>query len=267
MANQSLSDDSRTSLPCFSLDEQTLEILWDEGVQMEDLLQFSFERIGKLAAARGVEMSDERKAELWQYVARMKTEEPEWLSLDQIPADCSTMSFWDAPICLSTLSPGTAAGRQTPYTSTEAGSPPNGPSDSEPSTSDQSLWTLVSESMLGNCSQLAAWDRPSQVEASGRLPSTKHLQLSRCSLSPISPAAGPGRRGLGSRVVAFLKVLVGSGSRPRRRPLAREASASCAQTSPLKQRRTSSHFRSMRDSLPSFVRRPLRRKSRMPDVY
>lgn len=45
---------------------------------MEDLLEFSFERIGKLAAARGVEMSDERKAELWQYVARMKVSAP-WI--------------------------------------------------------------------------------------------------------------------------------------------------------------------------------------------
>ncbi|XP_077486061.1 uncharacterized protein LOC144097182 [Amblyomma americanum] len=74
---------SAYSLPCFSLDEKILQLLWDEGVQMEELLEFSFERVGRFAAERGVDVDDDHKDELWRYVQRMKAEQPDWLSLSQ----------------------------------------------------------------------------------------------------------------------------------------------------------------------------------------
>ncbi|CAN7988786.1 unnamed protein product [Ixodes hexagonus] len=155
-------------------------------------------------------------------------------------------------VCLSPPSPGNKTERQTPYTSTIAGSS----SDSE----------FVSDSMLGNCSQLAAWDRPSQTDASGRLRTTRPFRISRCSLSPISPAAGPGRKGLKSRIVAFLKVLIGSRYRSRRR-FTRGASTSCAPSTPLEQRGAPGRFRSMRNRLPTFVRRSLRGNCRRPHLF
>ncbi|XP_037579946.1 uncharacterized protein LOC119462731 [Dermacentor silvarum] len=90
-----MTDVSLASLPCFSLDEKILQILWDEGVQMEELLEFSFERVGKLAAERGVELDDANKEELWLYVQRMKAEQPDWVSLSHYQ-DRSSRQLFDS---------------------------------------------------------------------------------------------------------------------------------------------------------------------------
>lgn len=84
---------SVASLPCFSLDEKILQILWDEGVQMEELLDFSFERVGKLAAERGVQLDDAHKEELWLYVQRMKAEQQDWVSLSHYQDHSSRQQF------------------------------------------------------------------------------------------------------------------------------------------------------------------------------
>ncbi|KAL1416507.1 hypothetical protein MTO96_027871 [Rhipicephalus appendiculatus] len=60
---------------------------------MEELLDFSFERVGKLAAERGVQLDDAHKEELWLYVQRMKAEQPDWVSLSHYQDRSSRQKF------------------------------------------------------------------------------------------------------------------------------------------------------------------------------
>ncbi|XP_077486367.1 uncharacterized protein LOC144097550 [Amblyomma americanum] len=79
--------DSSRSLPCFSVDETVLNILWDEEIQMEDLLEFSFDRIDKLAAGRGKTVTVDEKERLWDYIERMRGEKDEWITKESLPWD------------------------------------------------------------------------------------------------------------------------------------------------------------------------------------
>ncbi|XP_042146035.1 transient-receptor-potential-like protein [Ixodes scapularis] len=63
---------SNKSLPCYSVDEQVLQILWEEQVDMNELLEFSFDRIEKLAKKHGNTISELQKEDLWEYVQRMR---------------------------------------------------------------------------------------------------------------------------------------------------------------------------------------------------
>ncbi|KAH7947635.1 hypothetical protein HPB52_014838 [Rhipicephalus sanguineus] len=65
----------------------------DEGVQMEELLDFSFERVGKLAAEKGVQLDDAHKEELWLYVQRMKAEQQDWVSMSHYQDHSSRQQF------------------------------------------------------------------------------------------------------------------------------------------------------------------------------
>ncbi|KAH6945701.1 hypothetical protein HPB50_009673 [Hyalomma asiaticum] len=77
--------DSGRSLSCFSVDENVQDLLWDEDVQMEELLNFSFDHIDKLAERRGKTISTTEKWRLWDYVQRMKREQPYWVTKESVP--------------------------------------------------------------------------------------------------------------------------------------------------------------------------------------
>ncbi|KAL1434950.1 hypothetical protein MTO96_011308 [Rhipicephalus appendiculatus] len=79
--------DSGRSLSCFSVDENVQDLLWDEDVQMEDLLDFSFDHIDKLAERRGKTITIAEKWRLWDYVQRMKREQPFWITKESVPWD------------------------------------------------------------------------------------------------------------------------------------------------------------------------------------
>lgn len=75
------------SLSCYSVDENVLEVLWDEEIQMEELLHFSFDHIDKLAERRGKTIASSEKWRLWDYVQRMRREQPYWVSKESVPWD------------------------------------------------------------------------------------------------------------------------------------------------------------------------------------
>ncbi|XP_075540580.1 uncharacterized protein LOC142575261 isoform X1 [Dermacentor variabilis] len=75
------------SLPCYSVDENVLEVLWDEKVDMEELLEFSFDHIDKLAESRGKTIESPEKWHLWEYVQQMKREQPYWVTKEAVPWD------------------------------------------------------------------------------------------------------------------------------------------------------------------------------------
>ncbi|KAH7983631.1 hypothetical protein HPB52_013195 [Rhipicephalus sanguineus] len=79
--------DSGRSLSCFSVDENVQDLLWDEDVQMEELLDFSFDHIDKLAERRGKTITIAEKWRLWDYVQRMKREQPYWITKESVPWD------------------------------------------------------------------------------------------------------------------------------------------------------------------------------------
>ncbi|XP_070384646.1 uncharacterized protein [Dermacentor albipictus] len=58
-----------------SVDENVIEVLSDEKVHMEELLDFSFNHIDKLAERRGKTISRAEKLRLWEYVQRMRREQ------------------------------------------------------------------------------------------------------------------------------------------------------------------------------------------------
>lgn len=79
--------DSGRSLSCFSVDENVQDLLWDEDVQMEELLDFSFDHIDKLAERRGKTITITEKWRLWDYVQRMKREQPYWITKESVSWD------------------------------------------------------------------------------------------------------------------------------------------------------------------------------------
>ncbi|XP_070385413.1 uncharacterized protein [Dermacentor albipictus] len=79
--------DSVRSLSCYSVDENVLEVLWDEKVDMEELLEFSFDHIDKLAERRGKTIGSPEKLHLWGYVQQMKREQPYWVTKEAVPWD------------------------------------------------------------------------------------------------------------------------------------------------------------------------------------
>ncbi|XP_070385168.1 uncharacterized protein [Dermacentor albipictus] len=79
--------DSVRSLSCYSVDENVLEVLWDEEVDMEELLEFSFDQIDKLAERRGKTIATTEKLRLWEYVQQMRCEQPYWVTKESVPWD------------------------------------------------------------------------------------------------------------------------------------------------------------------------------------
>ncbi|XP_075536117.1 uncharacterized protein LOC142571553 [Dermacentor variabilis] len=79
--------DSVRSLSCYSVDENVLEVLWDKKVHMEELLEFSFDHIDKLAERRGKTIASPEKFHLWEYVQQMKRERPYWVTKEAVPWD------------------------------------------------------------------------------------------------------------------------------------------------------------------------------------
>ncbi|XP_075536103.1 uncharacterized protein LOC142571544 [Dermacentor variabilis] len=79
--------DSVRSLSCYSVDENVLEVLWDEEVDMEELLEFSFDQIDKLAERRGKTIATTEKLRLWEYVQQMRREQPYWVTKESVPWD------------------------------------------------------------------------------------------------------------------------------------------------------------------------------------
>lgn len=77
---------SRRSLPCFSVDESVLHILWDEDVSMEQLLNFSYDHIDRLAAKRKTTVEPAEKDRLWDYIQTMKKEQPDWTTTAELEA-------------------------------------------------------------------------------------------------------------------------------------------------------------------------------------
>lgn len=69
--------ESVPSLSCYSVDEPVLGVLWDENVKPDQLLEFSFDRIDKLAAKHGATVKPREKSKFWEYVQRMKHEQSE----------------------------------------------------------------------------------------------------------------------------------------------------------------------------------------------
>lgn len=78
---------SQRSLACFSVDENVLDVLWDEEIGMEELLEFSFDHIDKLAARRGKTVTSDEKLRLWDYVQRMRSEQGDWITSDAVVWD------------------------------------------------------------------------------------------------------------------------------------------------------------------------------------
>lgn len=78
---------SERSLSAFSVDENVLELLWDEEVHMEELLEFSFDHVDKLAARRGTSVTSMEKLRLWDYIQQMRLEEPYWATPETVPWD------------------------------------------------------------------------------------------------------------------------------------------------------------------------------------
>ncbi|XP_070384852.1 uncharacterized protein [Dermacentor albipictus] len=58
-----------------SVDKNVIEVLSEEKVHMEELLEFSFNRIDKLAERRGKTIARAKKLRLWEYVQRMRREQ------------------------------------------------------------------------------------------------------------------------------------------------------------------------------------------------
>lgn len=79
--------DSVRSLSCYSVDENVLEVLWDEDIHMEELLEFSFDHIDQLAERRGKTIASTEKCRLWDYVQRMRCEQPYWVTKESVPWD------------------------------------------------------------------------------------------------------------------------------------------------------------------------------------
>lgn len=76
---------SARSLSAFSVDENVLDLLWDEEVHMEELLEFSFDHVDKLAQRRGKTVTAMEKLRLWDYIQQMRLEEPDWVTPETVP--------------------------------------------------------------------------------------------------------------------------------------------------------------------------------------
>lgn len=187
------------SLPCFSLDEKILQLLWDEGVQMEELLDFSFERVGKLATERGVHLDDAHKEELWLYVQRMKAEQPDWVSLSHYQ-DHSSRQLYNS--CLEDFTEGSQF--HTAQLSWD-------PSQCWDKSCHASFSRDSLETTALQCQEKDAADTQNsvKVKSSKRACKTpKTFRLSKCDLSPISPKPRAPVRRSRSKVAALLSRLV-----------------------------------------------------------
>lgn len=76
---------SARSLSAFSVDENVLDLLWDEEVHMEELLEFSFDHVDKLAQRHGKTVTEMEKLRLWDYIQQMRHEEPYWVTPETVP--------------------------------------------------------------------------------------------------------------------------------------------------------------------------------------
>lgn len=76
---------SARSLSAFSVDENVLDLLWDEEVHMEELLEFSFDHVDKLAQRHGKTVTEMEKLRLWDYIQQMRLEEPYWVTPETVP--------------------------------------------------------------------------------------------------------------------------------------------------------------------------------------
>ncbi|XP_075551547.1 uncharacterized protein LOC142585011 [Dermacentor variabilis] len=193
-----MADVSVASLPCFSLDEKILQILWDEGVQMEELLEFSFERVGKLAAERGVELDDAHKEELWLYVQRMKAEQPDWVSLSHYQ-DRSSRQLFDS--CLEDFTGATHF-----HTAQLTWDTSSWNQSCHASFSQDSLETTALPFAEINSAGKANSVKTKSSKRTCKMPKT--FRLSKCDLSPISPKPRAPVRRSRSKVAALLSRLV-----------------------------------------------------------
>lgn len=198
-----MADVSAASLPCFSLDEKTLQLLWDEGIQMEQLLDFSFERIGRLAAERGVHLDDSHKEELWLFIERMKAEQPDWLSLSKFH-DRSSRQVYGSCLdvtCLSSRSQFHTARQLSWETlSLDDGSAHTSFLRESPAPAVHNVGAQA-DTPDGDLSEETAF-----TKRTCKMPKT--FRLSRCDLSPISPKARTPSHGSRSKMAALLGRLV-----------------------------------------------------------
>ncbi|XP_077539046.1 uncharacterized protein LOC144151786 isoform X1 [Haemaphysalis longicornis] len=197
-----MADVSAASLPCFSLDEKTLQLLWDEGIQMEQLLDFSFERIGRLAAERGVHLDDSHKEELWLFIERMKEEQSDWLTLSKLHDRTSRQLYGSCLdfTCLSSQSRFHTA-RQLSWEELSL--------DESAQTSFLRASPATTVHVSSSQADALDGDLPAETAPTKRpckIPKT--FRLSRCDLSPISPKARTPRRRSRSKMVALLGRLV-----------------------------------------------------------
>lgn len=193
-----MADVSAASLPCFSLDENTLQLLWDEGIRMEQLLDFSFERIGRLAAERGVHLDDSRKEELWLFIERMKEEQHDWLSLSKFQ-DRTSRQFYGSCLDFTSLTSNSQfhTARQLSWEEL--------PLDE----SAQTYFLRESPATTLHVSSVQADTPDGDLPADAIVPKRpckmpKTFRLSRCDLSPISPKGRTPIRRSRSKVAALL---------------------------------------------------------------
>ncbi|CAN7948105.1 unnamed protein product [Ixodes pacificus] len=291
---------SDKSLPCYSVDEQVLQILWEEQVDMNELLEFSFDRIEKLAKKHGNTISELQKEDLWEYVQRMRAEKSEWLSPSEIPTPRKRPGFWDSSIGPPPPSPVFGYAHATPVTSSpkvptsavlglspETGfSTPEhdvlghrlrrlrGPSGRAPTpvlltSSPKAPVTAAASAVLvlspeaGPPTSRFGVISAGQRQAPCRLKSVRSLGTTpRAERSPTeADAARTPQRGIGQRMKSFFTRTV-RWKAPRDHLLTRlDVAPNLRVPSPVFRFHSSSKLGLMRERVPTFIRKSLRRRS------
>ncbi|KAM7307272.1 uncharacterized protein ISCGN_010908 [Ixodes scapularis] len=70
---------SGSSASYFNFDETELDFLWSEGIEVEDVACFSFERVDQLDRNREALVSFREKVELWQYAQEIRKQRSQWV--------------------------------------------------------------------------------------------------------------------------------------------------------------------------------------------
>ncbi|KAM7312345.1 hypothetical protein ISCGN_009250 [Ixodes scapularis] len=238
---------SDKSLPCYSLDEQLLRILWDQDIGMNELLEFSFDRIDRLAETCGMEVSMEQKQELWSYVQRMQMEKSDWLSPSKVSADRPrTYGSWEDSIGPPPPSPVFGFANDSPVESS-----PRSPSRAA---------KAVTSPGAGSSTP-----RPDAIrEGQGHTPRS-HRSMLRPSLLKLSPIGAPGarssKRPIGQKIKSFFTGTV-SWKVPHDQRLARRDHKSKLRVpSSLLRLGSSSVFGALHDRIPALFRKSLRLRS------
>ncbi|CAN8015162.1 unnamed protein product [Ixodes persulcatus] len=293
---------SNKSLPCYSVDEQVLQILWEEGVDMNELLEFSFDRIEKLAKKHGNTISELQKEDLWEYVQRMRSEKSEWLSPSEIPTPGKTTGFWDSSIGPPPPSPVFGFAHATPMTSSPkvpatissavlALSPEigfstarhgvhghrlgriQGPSGrtpipvlltsppKNPASAAASAVLVLSPEAGPPISRFGAIS-DGQRQAPCRLRSVRSLGTPRAERSPAeADVARSPQRGIGQRMKSFFTRTVRWKAPRDHAPTRLDIAPHLRVPSPVFRFHSSSKIGLMRERVPTFIRKSLRRRS------